>query len=320
MFGKGLSRKVLAPPKRPQWGGLCIKLVPKRDEKMVWKQDLAQFKQQMKPDQEPAGPPLKPILPPLPSQSLEDADLLFLRAMGGGAVPPVPGTNDPVKEGDSLIPSSPVLATSPTDAKRAISVEDSRGDFTQALEDLKGLRPLLKNPVFSAPGPKPATVPALEIPPPGVVQAESQPPLPIPVPISMKTPSSSSDLDNDMHLKDSVASPEAIHIRSGPVLMHLAAGMAIEVDGTLDLRRHSLNDAKERLKERIRDGVALGWRTLLVTLGPNEALKQGFLVFLTTPQAQLISRYAQAPVPMGGAQAWVLYLNQPSQPVRKEEA
>ncbi|MBL0311221.1 MAG: Smr/MutS family protein [Holophagaceae bacterium] len=95
--------------------------------------------------------------------------------------------------------------------------------------------------------------------------------------------------------------------------MHLAAGMAVEVDGTLDLRRHSLNDAKERLKERIRDGMALRWRTLLVVLGPNEALKQGFLAFLTTPQAQFISRYAQAPIPMGGAQAWVLYLGQPAQ-------
>jgi DNA-nicking Smr family endonuclease len=102
--------------------------------------------------------------------------------------------------------------------------------------------------------------------------------------------------------------------------MHLAAGMAIEVDGTLDLRRHSLNDAKERLKERIRDGLVLHWRTLLVMLGPNEALKQGFLAFLTTPQAQSIGRYAQAPIPMGGAQAWVLYLNQQVQPARKDNA
>jgi hypothetical protein len=99
--------------------------------------------------------------------------------------------------------------------------------------------------------------------------------------------------------------------------MHLAAGMAIEVDGALDLRKHSLNDAKERLKERIRDGLALHWRTLLVTLGPNEALKQGFLAFLTTPHAQFINRYAQAPIPMGGAQAWVLYLSLPTQPESK---
>lgn len=95
--------------------------------------------------------------------------------------------------------------------------------------------------------------------------------------------------------------------------------MAVEVDGTLDLRRHSLNDAKERLKERIHDGAALGWRTLLVTLGPNEALKQGFLAFLTTSDASLISRYAQAPIPMGGAQAWVLYLGRLNPLVNKSK-
>ena len=96
------------------------------------------------------------------------------------------------------------------------------------------------------------------------------------------------------------------------MLIHLAAGMAIEVDGTLDLRRHSLNDARERLKERVKDASALNWRTLLLTFGPNEALKQGFLAFLTTPQAhQFINRYAQAPIPMGGEQAWIIYLNQP---------
>ena len=113
--------------------------------------------------------------------------------------------------------------------------------------------------------------------------------------------------------------PEPPRLRPGPALIHLAAGMAVEVDGILDLRRHGLNDARERLRERVEDGLSLQWRTLLVTLGPSEALKQGFLAFLTTPQAQFVSRYAQAPIPMGGAQAWILYLGQP-RPEQADEA
>jgi hypothetical protein len=84
--------------------------------------------------------------------------------------------------------------------------------------------------------------------------------------------------------------------------------MAIEVDGLLDLKGHSPLDAVERLKERILDGHLLGWRTLHIQLGPAEELKQAFLAFLTGPEAGLIARYAQAPIPMGGSQAWILYL------------
>ncbi|HWQ10454.1 MAG TPA: Smr/MutS family protein, partial [Holophaga sp.] len=91
-------------------------------------------------------------------------------------------------------------------------------------------------------------------------------------------------------------------------LIQLAAGMAIDVDATLDLRGHSGTDALERLKERLLDGHLLGWRTLHVHLGPSEALRTIFLEFLASPEAALVARYAQAPIPMGGAQAWILYL------------
>jgi DNA-nicking Smr family endonuclease len=87
--------------------------------------------------------------------------------------------------------------------------------------------------------------------------------------------------------------------------------MAIDVDASLDLRGHSVPDAKERLRERIADGLAVGWRTLHVNLGPSEALKQGLLAFLASPAAASVQRYAQAPVPMGGSQAWILYLGVP---------
>lgn len=276
---------------------------------MVWKQDLAQLKQQLKPDQEPVGPPPKPVPPPLPDQSLEDADLLFLRAMGGVAVPPPPVANQPLNAiGDQALPKASASLPNSNYASRSVNAEEAEADFGQALEDLKGLRPLLQNPVFLASSPS-------QVPPPAVMvpsSPEATVNLPSAMPALEKAPAAS-----DFGAEAPMAASEAPHTRVAPVLMHLAAGMAIEVDGTLDLRKHSLNDAKERLSERVRDGLALKWRTILVTLGPNEALKQGFLAFLTTPQAQCISRYAQAPIPMGGAQAWVLYLAQSSQPEYK---
>ncbi len=100
----------------------------------------------------------------------------------------------------------------------------------------------------------------------------------------------------------------------GPVRFQLAAGMAIEVDGILDLRNHSLSDAMERLKDRLGDGMVLGWRSLQVTLGPNPILHEGFLALLAAGDAPMVARYAQAPVPMGGTQAWLVYFTPPSAP------
>jgi hypothetical protein len=96
-----------------------------------------------------------------------------------------------------------------------------------------------------------------------------------------------------------------------PLRFQLAAGMAIEVDGSLDLRGHSLTDAIERLKDRLGDGSALGWRSLQVTLGPDPVLHEGLLALLASGQVPMVARYAQAPVPMGGTQAWLLYLGPP---------
>jgi hypothetical protein len=83
--------------------------------------------------------------------------------------------------------------------------------------------------------------------------------------------------------------------------------MAIEVDGHLDLKGHERVDAQERLKERLLDGYALGWRTLHVHLGPSQDLRDMLLDLLASPEGRCLSRYAQAPIPMGGAQAWILY-------------
>ena len=83
--------------------------------------------------------------------------------------------------------------------------------------------------------------------------------------------------------------------------------VAIEVDGGLDLRGHGRCDGEERLKERILDGYALGWRTLHVNVGSSPELRQMVLDLITGAEEGCVARYAQAPVPMGGAQAWILY-------------
>jgi len=67
----------------------------------------------------------------------------------------------------------------------------------------------------------------------------------------------------------------------------------------------------ERFRERVQDGVFLGWRTLHVTLGASEELRSCFLEFLGKGEAPSITRYAQAPIPMGGNQAWILYYLSP---------
>jgi hypothetical protein len=86
--------------------------------------------------------------------------------------------------------------------------------------------------------------------------------------------------------------------------------MAVEVDGVLDLRHHSVRDAEERLKDRLADAVLLSWRTLHLILGGDPALHAATQRLLD--QGLLpVARYAQAPIPLGGAQAWILYLSHP---------
>ena len=156
--------------------------------------------------------------------------------------------------------------------------------FEEALKDLKGLKPLAKGPKAQAAPPPPTPAPPALLPP-------APPPLP-PQP-------------------DPLPDPPAPAAAGLPARFQLAAGMALEVDGVLDLRGHSLQDAVERLKDRLGDGLVLGWRSLQVILGPDPKLHDGLLAFLASGEASMVSRYAQAPVPMGGSQAWLLYLAAP---------
>ncbi|BDU74553.1 Smr/MutS family protein [Mesoterricola silvestris] len=152
-------------------------------------------------------------------------------------------------------------------------------DFAAAMGELKGMVAMPASVLApkAAPRVEPRPEPRPEPPPPAPKPPE--PPAPEPPP----------------------SEPQSLL----PVQINLAAGMAIDVDGTLDLKGHGRNDAQERLKERILDGHALGWRTLHVILGPAEDLRSMFLD--QVGGSARIARYAQAPIPMGGSQAWIIY-------------
>ncbi len=246
---------------------------------MAWKQDLAKLKQQFGP--EIPEPTRKTMPQPAPKPSgpaaLDDEDAVFLSAMGLKSALPTP-----TKPGASG-------ASAPAPMILAPPIPET---FQEAIRDLKGLKPLPKDLPDRASSPSSSA-----INPPRAAQA--------PIPTQMP----------EVALPKSVAAAEPLTQPFGPLRFQLAAGMAIEVDGALDLRGHSLPDAMERLKDRLGDGVVLGWRSLQVTLGPDPVLHEGLLMLLTSGQLPMVVRYAQAPVPMGGTQAWLLYFGpSPVQP------
>ena len=259
---------------------------------MVWNEDLAKLKQQLKEQGSEAPPPAppKPAAPSQPTRSLLEEDDVFLSAMGH-ARPAQASTPLPPASGPSTVASAQLPG----------SVED----FQDAMAQLGGVKGLSGDPraqLTKGAPPLPEGEPAppsqaAPVPSPGMLaRPDHLPPGAEPEAETVDIPS---------------PPPQGIRPRPGPLLIQLAAGMAIEVDASLDLRGHSVSDAKERLRERIADGLAMGWRTLHVNLGPSEALKQGLLAFLASSAASAVQRYAQAPVPMGGAQAWILYLGVP---------
>lgn len=231
---------------------------------MVWKQDLAKLKQAFPEPGGPPPPPVKPRVRSVEAKDLGDEDAFFLAAMGT----PVPRMLPEVR---AVVPvpmtPAPLLA---------------EPSFEAEVSALKGLKPLIRNPVLAP------ALRAESAAPPGV-------PIESPVVPSAPEPVLEVVLDGD-------ANPA-----KGPLRIQLAAGMAVEVDGTLDLRNHTVPDALGRLLDRIEDGAFMGWRTLHVTLGEDESLHGALLALLSGGGAPKINRFAQAPVPMGGAQAWVLY-------------
>ena len=252
---------------------------------MAWKQDLAKLKQQLGAEGVPAPapkPPPKPAPKPLTPTSMDDEDEVFLSAMGLKAKAPRPAKAAP--EPPAAPSEAPVAPPPP-----------SPETFEDALKDLKGLKPMARGPMAQAsPAPAPAIKPAPAPPP-----TEKAPlPLPPAPPKAAEAATPTGTLE--------VPPPS-------PVRFQLAAGMAIDVDGVLDLRGHTLQDAMDRLKDRLEDGLVLGWRSLQVILGPEPTLHEGLLVLLASGKTPMVARFAQAPVPMGGSQAWLLYFT-PSQP------
>lgn len=149
----------------------------------------------------------------------------------------------------------------------------------------KGMKPLARNPVLSP--------------------MKAAPPAPLSVPIEPEVPEVAKQATAPSPVSEPIE-PEGPHPH-GPQRIQLAAGMAVEVDAALDLRHHSPADAVGRLRDRVEDGALLGWRTLHVQLGEDEPLRAAFLAFLESGGAARINRFAQAPIPMGGTQAWILY-------------
>jgi hypothetical protein len=246
---------------------------------MVWKQDLAKLKQQLDPDTPPAAPkpPPKPNPKPAGPVALDDEDAVFLSAMGlkpAASRPPRPAAGEPASE--------PSRAADP-------HVPET---FQEAIKDLKGFKPLMRG-IPDRPAAVPSALPVadrLPVPTPD----------PVPPPVPKVAPH-----------EPSAPEPETLVQSFMPLRFQLAAGMAIEVDGSLDLRGHSLSDAIERLRDRLGDGQILGWRSLQVILGPDPILHEGLLGLLASGQVPMVARFAQAPVPMGGTQAWLLYFGHP---------
>ncbi|MBS1785711.1 MAG: hypothetical protein JST24_09820 [Acidobacteria bacterium] len=232
---------------------------------MVWKQDLAKLKATIRDTGAPPPPLPKPKAKPVEVKELHDEDAFFLAAMGAPAAPPrLPMAPRPLPQ--PAVPSSEVV-------------------FETEMGDLKGMKPLARNPVLSP--------------------MKAAPPAPLSVPIEPEVPEVAKQATAPSPVSEPIE-PEGPHPH-GPQRIQLAAGMAVEVDAALDLRHHSPADAVGRLRDRVEDGALLGWRTLHVQLGEDEPLRAAFLAFLESGGAARINRFAQAPIPMGGTQAWILY-------------
>jgi hypothetical protein len=255
---------------------------------MVWKQDLAKLKQDLKA-QEVEKPvparvvPSKTAQQPITPRSLEDEDALFLASVGRVAANTPKPTENPAKPKPTANTQMPAEHTA---------------EFHEAMSRLGGIKPKVSGVPISLdakePGVNSELLPTLS--PEKISMDISSPPM-----------SETATIDNPDSHDNHDAEKSVGATMSFPQKIQLAAGMTIEVDGQLDLRNHSAEDARERLMERVLDGQCLGWRSLHLILGNSKQLHQVFTDYINSPQSHPLTKYAQAPVPMGGTQAWVLY-------------
>lgn len=182
-------------------------------------------------------------------------------------------------------PKGPSAQPAQAPQPKAAPAPEPEGDFASAMAGLKGMKPMA--PAIPAPPPPKAEIPRPVAEPPREEAAPEPPPAP---------------------KAEEPALPETSTL---PQRIQLAAGMAVEVDGQLDLRGHSLGDALARLADRLADARFMRWRCLLVTLGGDSELHQALLDRLQEGGLPQVHHYAQAPIPMGGTSAWILYLSFP---------
>jgi hypothetical protein len=250
---------------------------------VVWKQDLAKLRQDLKTQEAnspvPAvAPPAKSTQQPVTPRPLEEEDALFLATVGKVTA----NTTKPAEN-----PAEPV-------------------EFEEAMSKLGGLKLKASGMLTPLSAERlhrdSKTGEQLSWEKSGVEmvsQSESE--------IQYE----SAAIDNNEGHTGREYDEDTGAVMSFPEKIQLAAGMTIEVDGQIDLRNHNAEDARERLKERVLDGQCLGWRSLHVILGNSKQLHQAFIDYINSPQSHSLTKYAQAPIPMGGAQAWILYYSNP---------
>jgi hypothetical protein len=252
--------------------------------RMVWSKELAKLKQGLKAkdalDGGHAAPaPAKQAAPPMAPRSLEEEDALFLTAVGRSVPSPA--------------------------AQGRMEAPGPEDEFAKAMSQLRGIKPSghslpIRKDGQAAPA---AHLAAQQGPAIETEQIRIQTNSVLGAPHRTPRPSDESIGTAEGHREDrrnggNLAKPEEFQ---------LAAGMVIEVDGQLDLRNHNEADARERLAEKVLDGQFLGWRSLHVILGTSDTLRQVLRDYLDSPQSGPLAKDAQAPVPMGGNKAWILY-------------
>jgi hypothetical protein len=234
---------------------------------MTWNDDLAELKKK---------------LPPAPSASASEKNRVR-------AVRPKTqaGTSVPLGDEDQLFLAAMGLKPSPSETSKAAPVLQNLEEEDQLF--LQSLAPARHPSGLSAKTPL-QSEPFQNVLSPTIVPAES--------PVE--------PMAESIRLSES-PQVEAPSLLSPTPEIHLAAGMNLEVDGHLDLRRFTDTDGLARLEERIEDGVFLGWHHLWVEFPSQGSLRATVVENLKCGRYPSIRQYAVAPERMGGSHALILY-------------
>ena len=234
---------------------------------MTWSDDLSELKKK---------------LPPAPSASASEKNRVRAvrpKTQAGASVPLV--------DEDQLFLAAMGLKPSPSETSKAAPVLQNLEEEDQLF--LQSLAPARHPSGLSAKTPL-QTEPFRNVLSPTIVPAES--------PVE--------PMAESIRLSES-PQVEATSLLSPTPEIHLAAGMNLEVDGHLDLRRFTDTDGLARLEERIEDGVFLGWHHLWVEFPSQGSLRATVVENLKSGRYPSIRQYAVAPERMGGSHALILY-------------